>query len=171
MDLQDTYRPPQSRLEAPPSDVGEPAGRLQRLAAALLDGLLMLAITMPIMIVSGYMEQVMGAAARGQSIPFATTLFWSVVGFLLFLAVQGYPLAKSGQTWGKKALGLGIVDLTGGLVPIGTLVMKRYLPLHVVLLVPVVGNLAHFVNALLIFRADRRCGHDLLAGTRVVKLG
>jgi uncharacterized RDD family membrane protein YckC len=35
---------------------------------------------------------------------------------------------------------------------------------------PFVGPLLSIVNVLLIFRDDRRCGHDLIAGTRVVKL-
>ena len=38
-------------------------------------------------------------------------------------------------------------------------------------LVPVLGPLASFVDILFIFGASRRCVHDLIAGTQVVRVG
>lgn len=46
--------------------------------------------------------------------------------------------------------------------------MLRYLPMHIVGQVPIVGALIGFINPMFIFRADQRCLHDLIAGTRVV---
>ena len=45
----------------------------------------------------------------------------------------------------------------------------RYFPVQLVGNIPFIGPLLGIVNVLLIFRADRRCGHDLIAGTRVVR--
>ena len=36
--------------------------------------------------------------------PLGTTLLWAVIGFALFVLIQGYPLHTNGQTWGKKLL-------------------------------------------------------------------
>jgi uncharacterized RDD family membrane protein YckC len=47
----------------------------------------------------------------------------------------------------------------------------RYLPVQLITNVPLAGPVLNLVNVLMIFRGDRRCGHDLIAGTRVVKGG
>jgi uncharacterized RDD family membrane protein YckC len=39
-----------------------------------------------------------------------------------------------------------------------------------VALIPVIGGFLPLVDVLFIFRHDRRCIHDLLAGTNVVKV-
>ena len=36
-------------------------------------------------------------------------------------------------------------------------------------MVPMLGGFASLVDALCIFREDRRCIHDLIAGTRVIE--
>jgi uncharacterized RDD family membrane protein YckC len=145
------------------------ADRGARLLAAIVDGLILMAITLPLMWVGGYIELVMESSLRGAAVPFTTTLMWSAVGFVTFMLVQGMPLAKTGQTLGKKLLGIRIVHLDGSQPTLVTLLVKRYLPVQVTNLVPFVGGLIGLVNVLLIFRADRRCGHDLIAGTQVVK--
>ena len=43
--------------------------------------------------------------------------------------------------------------------------------MQVVSMIPLVGVLLVWVDILMIFRRDRRCAHDLVAGTRVVKAG
>lgn len=96
---------------------------------------------------------------------------WAAVGFAVFVVVQGFPLHHYGQTWGKRILGIRIVDLDGAKPPLGRLLTRRYVPIQVANLIPVVGPLLVLVDTLMIFRADRRCAHDLIAGTRVVKAG
>jgi hypothetical protein len=49
------------------------------------------------------------------------------------------------------------------------LLLKRYLPVQVVGSIPVLGMFASLVDVLFIFRDDRRCVHDLIAGTQVTK--
>ncbi|MCY1389879.1 hypothetical protein D9M71_46890 [compost metagenome] len=53
---------------------------------------------------------------------------------------------------------------------LGNLLLKRYLVWWLLAYVPVIGVLLVMVDYLFIFRADRRCLHDLMAGTRVVQL-
>ena len=142
----------------------ELAGRGTRFGAAFIDGLLMIAVVLPLMYVGGYFE----AAASG-NIGLGLMLLWALIGLAVFALVQGYPLHQSGQTWGKRLLGIRIVDLAGQKPGLGTLLGKRYLPVQVVSSIPLLGGVLSLVNVLLIFRDDRRCGHDLIAGTRVVK--
>lgn len=148
---------------------GNLAGRGERLGAALIDAAMMMAIVMPMMFLGGYWTQVMAAAEAGQKVAASTQVMWGLVGFAVFLLVQGYPLAKGAQTWGKRMLGLRIVGLDGSQPTLAQLVLKRYLPMQGLALIPLAGNLLATINVLLIFRRDRRCGHDLVAGTQVVR--
>jgi uncharacterized RDD family membrane protein YckC len=144
------------------------AGRGERLGAAIIDTIILLVILLPLMFVGGYWQAAMSA---GGQVPLATTLLWAVIGIAVFVAVQWVPLNASGQTWGKRVLGIRIVDMDGAKPPIGRLIGLRYLPIQAVGNIPFVGALVGLVNVLLIFRGDRRCGHDLIAGTQVVKGG
>jgi uncharacterized RDD family membrane protein YckC len=167
MDEQNPYRGPDAAV-AEFSSGDELAGRWARLGAAIIDGIIMLAVVMPVMYMGGYMQAATAAAQAGEQVPFGTTLMWAVIGFVIFVVVQGFPLNATGQTWGKKALKIKIVDLAGNKPPLGRLLGLRYLPIQVASNVPMIGPVLALVDVLLIFRNDRRCGHDLIAGTRVV---
>ncbi|MDH7452488.1 RDD family protein [Luteimonas composti] len=147
---------------------GNLAGRGERLGAAIIDTIILLVVMVPLMLVGGYWQMAMAA---GGEVPFGAALLWAAIGFAVFAAVQWYPLDAGGQTWGKRLLGIRIVDMTGAKPPVGRLLLVRYLPVHAVGNVPVVGMVLGLVNVLLIFRGDRRCGHDLVAGTQVVRNG
>ena len=170
MDEPNPYRSPEARIvdQAAASDL---AGLGERLAAALLDGLMLLLINLPLMYFGGYFRAVFDAAAVGAQPPFSLVLTWAGIGLAIFLLVQGYPLAAWGQTWGKRILGIRIADLQGGKPSFATLLLRRYAPMQVVSLIPVLGMLLVWVDILMIFRRDRRCAHDLIAGTRVIKVG
>jgi uncharacterized RDD family membrane protein YckC len=140
------------------------AGRGERLVAAIVDTIIMLCIVVPMMFMTGYFE----AAATG-NIGIGTVVGYAVAGFAVFLLVQGWPLAQSAQTWGKKMLGIRIALMDGSQPSFGTIVLKRYLPVQVVGTVPFIGTILALIDVLMIFRSDRRCGHDLIAGTQVLK--
>lgn len=142
----------------------ELAGRGERLGGAIIDGLIMLAILLPAMYMSGYFEGMMSGARPG----FAAQAMWALIGFAVFTAVQGVPLANSGQTWGKKLLKMKIVDLAGNTPEFGKLLVLRYGVGSLISIVPIVGTLYGLADCLFIFRQDKRCIHDLIAGTRVV---
>lgn len=167
MQDQNPYRSPDATV-AEFSSGDELAGRGARLGAAIIDGIIMLVILMPLMFVGGYWQAAMEAGQAGGQVPFGTTLLWMLIGFVVFAVVQAFPLNATGQTWGKKLLKIKIVDLAGNKPPLGRLLGLRYLPPQVLGVIPFIGWLIQVVNVLLIFRSDRRCGHDLIAGTRVV---
>lgn len=91
-------------------------------------------------------------------------------GLLGFIAYQIWLLTTQGQTLGKKLMGLRIVKTSdmsnGGFV---TNVLLRTIASAAVTLVPIFGTLFALTNPLFIFRDDRRCLHDHIAGTCVIK--
>ncbi len=169
MDDQNPYRAPEA-LIADLSGDSELADLGQRLAAALLDVALLLCIMLPAMYFGGYFDAVMDAVRTGEKSPFTMILMWSGIGILVFVLVQGFPLNATGQTWGKRILGIKIVDLHGRKPSFARLLAMRYLSVNVVSLIPILGSILPLINVLMVFRKDRRCGHDLIAGTQVVKV-
>ncbi|MGK0220497.1 MAG: putative RDD family membrane protein YckC [Planctomycetota bacterium] len=89
------------------------------------------------------------------------------VGLLMALLMVNFILLmRNGQTLGKLILRTRIVTKNGGRAGFGALIVRRsMLNGFLVAYVPVY----FFLDALLIFRRDRRCLHDHLAGTVVIK--
>jgi uncharacterized RDD family membrane protein YckC len=141
------------------------AGRFERWVASILDSIVMLPFIVPLF----YFDITASVIENDGSLTstIATELFSSILAFALFALLQAYPLHKYGQTWGKMPFGIRIVDLEGRKPNFWRILALRYLPWY---LMPTLSINLFFVivDSLMIFRADRRCAHDLIAGTRVV---
>ncbi|MDH3643961.1 MAG: RDD family protein, partial [Gammaproteobacteria bacterium] len=112
-----------------------------------------------------------------------TDRWWLLWVFLLavvsYLILNGYGLWRRGQTLGKMALGITIVNSGGEAdggddltpAPLWKLICVRalFFPLLFVVVVPWY-TLLPLVDQLLIFGKRRRCLHDLVAGTVVVRV-
>jgi uncharacterized RDD family membrane protein YckC len=147
---------------------GELATLGERFAGSLIDGIINLVVALPVGFAVGLG---MGSAfGNGPVQNIVVQILGGVVGILLFLAVQGYFLATRSQTIGKMALGTKIVTDDGGTLPFGELYAKRYLILQLVALIPFIGGFIGLVDAVMIFRSNRKCLHDDIAGTKVIKL-
>jgi uncharacterized RDD family membrane protein YckC len=143
----------------------ELASRWKRLGGALLDSLIAMAISVPVMMVAGVFKQI----TQGQQMTIGQRVFFFAFGLVVFFIVNGYLLAKHGQTVGKKLVGTRIVRVADeSLLPLGHVFGLRYLPLSVITQVPIAGNIFALVDCLFIFRKDKRCIHDLIAGTKVI---
>ncbi len=91
-----------------------------------------------------------------------------IVGFLVLLNVNLYFLIKNGQTIGKKMVGSRMVSAaTGNKVSFLRIIFLRYAPFGLAF-IPNLGKLLNLLDCLFVFREDRRCIHDLIAGTVVV---
>lgn len=159
------YAPPRAAVDDVPeaTDGVVLGGRGQRLLAAIIDELLSFAA-------------VFLARAVTPWDPFASTRdYFSLsfrdpaIGFVLFLLLNGYLLATQGRTIGKRVIGLGIVRSDGSPASFGRLVGLRYGVFSLLNVLPILGQLVGIVDSLCIFRASRRCLHDELADTVVIK--
>jgi len=94
--------------------------------------------------------------------------YW-VLGSGAIFCVQAVLLTFRGQTLGKLAMGLRIVDYEEedppGFFPC---VILRSLVPWVIAFIPLFGTLFWLFDCLFIFGEKRRCIHDLMAGTKVV---
>jgi uncharacterized RDD family membrane protein YckC len=76
-------------------------------------------------------------------------------------------LWRKGQTIGKRAMGIRIVKLDGSDAGfIRAVVLRLFIP---GLLSVFTGGIFFVVDCCFIFREDRRCVHDLIAGTKVLR--
>lgn len=82
----------------------------------------------------------------------------------LFLMINIVPMRATGQTWGKRWQEIAVVDMQGNKATLGRQVMRYALQQ-----ISFLSCLINLLNALLIFREDRRCGHDHIMGTRVIE--
>lgn len=154
---------------SPDSDVtvDEPtdlAGRGLRLGGSIIDGIVSILVIVPAMFAMGYWDRAM---AGEETVMDSVWLF--LLGFGIFLLVNGYLLANRGQTIGKALVKTRIVSVNDEkILSFGKVLSLRYLPVWVLSVIPLVGPIFGLVNVLFIFRSDRRCVHDLIAGTKVV---
>ncbi|AKJ00931.1 putative RDD family membrane protein YckC [Archangium gephyra] len=100
----------------------------------------------------------------------ASLLLVLVMGGMLaslsMVAWQLYLLLTTGQSLGKRLLGIQVVRTDGSPVELGRLLLLRNL-VPAVLIFPTFGLFA-LANALPVLTAGRRCLHDHLADTKVV---
>jgi uncharacterized RDD family membrane protein YckC len=155
---------PARKSTAPrPQPVSPPlARRSARLVAHVLDVCIAL---FPIVVAFVWMP-----ASHGS--PEMTKLRQSiwVSTMLAVVVVQMTLLSLRGQTLGKMALGLRIVDYEDESNPgfLHAVVLRHIVP-FLITFVPLFGALFVFADVLFIFGDERRCLHDLIAGTKVVE--
>jgi len=94
-------------------------------------------------------------------------MFLVVLSFpVIYVALNGWLMAKHGQTLGKKALGIRMVKTDCTQASFSRLFFLRYLVgMQVLSQVPAYS----LIDALFIFREDRRCLHDMMSGTIVIR--
>ena len=101
---------------------------------------------------------------------FAQAVISAAQGFTVFAALNGYLLAKRGQTIAKRLFGLRIIRVDGGAVKAGRIIILRYGIPMLIYAVPYLGPVFGLVDALYIFNPQRQCLHDVLADTRVIRV-
>ena len=142
--------------------------RMQRVAATGLDWSLITVVTLLVILATGVLEHAEDYANVGQSAVNAV-----LCGLPAYLILNGWLLWTRGQTAGKAAMSLMIVDhQTGNCASLWKLLFVRALIPVVVIAVGFIWELLWLlvlIDFCFIFRKDQRCLHDWVAGTRVVK--
>jgi uncharacterized RDD family membrane protein YckC len=148
------------RRSWPPVDESRLASRATRFYAFLVDAALF-GVALGI-------GAIMGAATGARN---GTAVIWMLAIGLVCMAVQWSILTYVGQTLGKRWFGLRVVCCDGSRAGFARIVVARSWLFVVLGYVPSFGGIPWPADAIAIFRRDRRCLHDIVAGTIVVREG
>lgn len=143
------------------------ATKWSRMGASFIDGLLVMIVTLPIAFLMGGFDDLTQDPPAPMS--YELQLLLLVLGFLFYAAVNWKLLESNGQSIGKKVLNIRIVYLNNEQASRSDILVKRYLPYFLFPYIPFIGLLVNVINLLFIFGKQRRCLHDRIAGTKVVK--
>lgn len=182
MESNNQYAPPRSNVADVPASGGALvlAGRGLRLGAAIIDGLL---VSLPLLptYTTAFVSTFRGAAS-GNGGSHTAVDFWTAVadtggkglfaGSLLVLAillVNAVLVHRNGQTIAKKLLGIKVVRADGSRATLARIFWLRNVVNGLLGAIPIIGGLYALVDTLMIFGAARRCCHDYIANTVVVR--
>lgn len=169
--------PPLTAVTLPVAET-DLADRGLRLLARILDEIFSLLAAVPGLMMLGW--SFVQALLTNQGEAFdqientdsAVGLLVLILGLFAITIVQIWLLSTRGQTIAKIVFGLRIVKVTDGTRP-GFLhgwLLRNFVPGLAELLPWGLGFVFAIIDACFIFRQDRRCLHDFIAGTRVVKV-
>ena len=88
----------------------------------------------------------------------------ALVGLVIFCWLTLRSVARTGQSIGKKMVGIKVVRSDGSPASLGRIVWLRNILNGVIAIIPVYG----FVDSLFIFSESRQCLHDKIADTIVI---
>ena len=130
-----------------------------RVGARLIDALLVGAVSAAIVLLGG------GVELNDGSVELPGWMQWVTGGFAI--AYEIGLIALTGQTLGKRLVGIRVVDATTGAVPELDQAVRRAFP-NVLTLVPFLGWLSIVAYLSAVWRPRRQGWHDSLAGTIVI---
>ena len=172
------HTPAQNLVAQDPPQFIELASRWARLGASILDAIILMVIFVPIL-GAIFAIGIMPNSAQSEGFLKSLTsvsgsafggLIFGAIGILVYVAINGYLLSKYGQSVGKKIVGIRVVSQeTNQLLSFGKVVGIRYVVVTLISQLPFIGSLFGLIDVLFIFSADKRCLHDMLAGSIVVK--
>ena len=138
------------------------ASRMKRLFARLLD--------VVFGVIAALIPGIVLTFLSGGSFDPEPFLLGAVVGIISFVIYQWYLLATTAQTIGKKYLKIKIVKNDGEKAGFFVNVVLREWVMTLIGIFPAIGGIIQLVDILFIFRDDRKCIHDLIAGTVVISV-
>ncbi|MBK9575873.1 MAG: RDD family protein [Fibrobacterota bacterium] len=142
----------------------EMADLITRLGAAIVDGLFM---GLP----AGFLLAVFafGSGLRGGD-GMTTGMLIAGVWVLIAVVIQCAQISAHSASLGKKMLGIKIVRMDGSHISWARWLFLRQGITGLIGQIPIAGTIFTLVDTLMIFGSERRCIHDLIADTRVVKV-
>ena len=138
-----------------------------RLAAVIIDILIYIVVAIPLALIAIFTF----AAEQLENNDTTGLALFTLLGVVVVLIIQMVLLGTRGQTIGKIAMSIRVVDAQTGAHPgWPRLVLLRSIVNGILTSILVIGTIYWLVDSLFIFRADHRTIHDLYSGTRVDKL-
>jgi uncharacterized RDD family membrane protein YckC len=176
LEAENPYAPPKSDVNVgatqAPAVEGELAERGTRFFSQMVDGLIALVVLIPAFIagVQGGVFHGGGPTVLFRAFTAGATGVVSGLAWLALVLFQAYLVTTTGQSIAKRWFRIKIVKLDGSRVSFVSGVLLRSWLMMVLQQVPGINMFAGLLDALFIFRQDRRCIHDLIAGTKVINL-
>jgi len=166
------YAPPRAEVwDVPDVAAGEPAGRLSRLRAYIIDLLIMSCVSAPALIPA--MIQARRAHRGTLDLTYTDLLgpggLISAVLLLLWGGSTIYLLQRNGQSIGKRLTGIKVVRKDGSRASVLRILLLRNLVNAIPEVIPVLLVVYPLIDTLMIFGDSRRCLHDRIADTLVIK--
>lgn len=94
----------------------------------------------------------------------------SVLALLAWCGITAWLVATNGQTIGKRMVGIKVVRTDGSPASFARIFLLRNVVNFLPTLLPFIGLLYQLlIDPLFIFQDSRRCLHDMIAGTTVVR--
>jgi uncharacterized RDD family membrane protein YckC len=166
--------PPPIAAPRMPSSSTALASRWLRLGAWFVDNLFVLVCCLPGLLVVGFsviFSLVTDRASAQEAMAPQNMLGWLLIaaGGVAVFVVQVWMLSTRGQTIGKRLLGVRIVGYTDDANPgfLRAVGLRAVVP-GLLGMIPGIGFVFSLIDVCFIFREDRRCVHDFIAGTKVV---
>lgn len=148
------------------SETYVPANRLSRLLAAIIDSAVLMISLIPAFAFAG-----IGLGLESNVLVAAGALL-GLVAVLGLLVYQTRLLLSRGMTIGKRMISVRVIaDNHDEPLGFGRVIGLRIVVPSFIGSIPLIGPLFSLLDALFIFREDRKCIHDHLAGTKVVRVG
>jgi len=170
------YAPPKSEVADVVPDDDIKASRGSRLGASLIDSLIIFVPMIP-----AYVHALPLIAQAGPATQRSTFAVWGVIAstggwFYLgllwavgILIINGILAYRNGQSIAKKWVGIKDVRTDGSRVSFARIFWLRNVLNTCFSLIPLVGGLYGLIDALFIFGSAKRCVHDYIADTIVVR--
>jgi len=161
----------------------QPAGFGARLGAYLLDVLLYMLVALPfaiaavVLIVNAFDDcyTVSGEFGRDDRFvcpdgavkggPLAAGIVIGAVGLFLYFFLYLRALAKTGQTWGRRIVGIKVVKSDTGAAPGWGTAIGRSLFAYIVS-----ANVCYLGYLWMLWDSQKQTWHDKVASTRVIKM-
>lgn len=142
----------------------------ERFVGAFIDGLVAIGTMLPIWGAFYLLGFHRSFADIDSNAGWAASAITELLHFIIYTAVQWIPLQATGQTIGKRVANTRIATMDGGKPPMVDLILKRHAVFWGLALIPKGGSIVSLIDVLMIFKRDRRCLHDLVAGTQVLRV-
>lgn len=170
--MSDIYAPPSSSSLSPEStlDIEQnyiPAPRFSRWLGSVIDGIILI---IPILVLMFLVAFLLNGSILHRFFlnGFIGGILISAFALAVHAAVN-YVLMREGQTVGKKIMRTQVRTLDNRIPTVSEQILKRYLFQFGISALPIIGSLLGLINSLFIFGKEKRCLHDLVAGTKVIQ--
>ena len=170
------YAPPKSEVADVVQGDDIKASRGSRLGAAIIDSLIVLVPMIPAYVQAVPLIARAGPGMRPNAFAvwgvIASTGGWFYVGLLwmvIVLIIDGILAYRNGQSIAKKWLGIKDVRTDGSRVSFARIFWLRNVLNICISYIPLIGAFYGLIDALFIFGPAKRCVHDYIADTIVVR--